>query len=144
MNERQRDLFLYVWSQRRQRGQAAVSLMGAGIGAAGGVLFAVLLLSAGGVDRGSYTGLAAIIPILSQGAAMLAMAVPAFAFIGFVGANRVYASQEAMYQSILATGAQVPTEKPVMQPGDRGPALAVAIAFGVIAIFVIVLFAMYW
>jgi hypothetical protein len=144
MNERQRDLFLYVWSQRRKRGQAAVSLMGAGIGAAGGVLFTVLLLSAGGVDRGSYTGLAAIIPFLAQGATMLAMAVPAFAFIGFVGANRVYASQEAMYQSILATGAQIPSEKPVMQPGDRGPALVVAIAVGVIAIFIIVLFAMYW
>lgn len=144
MNERQRDLFLYVWSQRRKRGQAAVSLMGAGIGAAGGVLFTVLLLSAGGVDRGSYTGLAAIIPVLAQGATMLAMAVPAFAFIGFVGANRVYASQEAMYQSLLATGAQIPSEKPVMQPGDRGPALAVAIAVGVIATFIIVLFAMYW
>ncbi len=144
MNERQRDLFLYVWSQRRKRGQAAVSLMGAGIGAAGGVLFTVLLLSAGGVDRGTYTGHAAILPILTQGAAMLAMAVPAFAFIGFVGANRVYASQEAMYQSILATGAQIPAEKPVMQPGERGPALAVAIAVGVIATFIIVLFAMYW
>ena len=36
MNERQRDLFLYVWSQRRQRGQMNVSLMGAGLGALGG------------------------------------------------------------------------------------------------------------
>jgi len=144
MNERQRDLFLYVWSQRRKRGQAKVSLMGAAIGAIGGVLFTVLLLSAGGVDRGSYTGLSAILPYLQTGATMLVMAVPAFAFIGFVGANRVYAQQEAMYQSILATGAQAPSQKPVMQPGDRGPAIAVAIAFGAIAIFIIVLFAMYW
>lgn len=144
MNERQRDLFLYVWSRRRKRGQAAVSLIGAGIGAAGGVIFTVMLLSAGGVDRGSYTGLSAIIPILTQGAAMLAMAVPAFGFLGFVGANRIFASQEAMYQSMLAAGAQVPSQKPVMQPGDRGPAIAVAIAVGVIAIFIIVLFAMYW
>jgi hypothetical protein len=144
MNERQRDLFLYVWSQRRKRGQAAVSLMGAGIGAAGGVLFTIMLLGAGGVDRGSYTGLSAVIPFLAQGAAMLGMAVPAFAFIGFVGANRVYASQEAMYQSLLATGAQVPAQKPVMQASDRGPAIAVAVAFGVIALFIIVLFVMYW
>jgi hypothetical protein len=49
-----------------------------------------------------------------------------------------------MYQSILATGARVPEQKPVMQPGDRGPAIAVAIAAGVIAVFIIVLFAMYW
>jgi hypothetical protein len=75
---------------------------------------------------------------------LLLLSVPAFAGIGFVGANRVYASQEAMYQSILATGARVPEQKPVMQPGDRGPAIAVAIAAGVIAVFIIVLFAMYW
>jgi len=144
MNERQRDLFLYVWSRRRQRGQAAVSLMGAGIGALGGLVFALVLGSEMGADRGSYTGISALLPMLQRVGAVLALSVPAFAFIGFLGANRVYASQEAMYQSILATGARVPDQKPVMQPGDRGPALAVAIAFGVVAIFIIVLFAMYW
>lgn len=144
MNERQRDLFLYVWSQRRQRGQMNVSLMGAGIGALGGLVFALILGSDMSVDRGSYTGLSAIIPMIEQGGRLLLMSIGAFGAIGFLGANRVYASQEAMYQSILATGARVPEQKPVMQPGDRGPAIAVAIAFGVIAVFIIVLFAMYW
>jgi hypothetical protein len=144
MNERQRDLFLYVWSQRRQRGQMNVSLMGAGLGALGGLVFALALGSQISVDRGAYTGLSALIPMIEQGGRLLLLSVPAFAGIGFVGANRVYASQEAMYQSILATGARVPEQKPVMQPGDRGPAIAVAIAAGVIAVFIIVLFAMYW
>ncbi len=144
MNERQRDLFLYVWSQRRQRGQMNVSLMGAAIGAIGGLVFAILLGSQISVDRGSYTGLSAIIPMIEQGGRLLLLSVPAFAGIGFVGANRVYAAQERMYQSILATGARVPDQKPVMQAGDRGPAIAVAIAAGVIAVFIIVLFAMYW
>jgi hypothetical protein len=144
MNERQRDLFLYVWSQRRQRGQMNVSLMGASIGALGGLVFALVLGSDMSVDRGSYTGLSAIIPMIEQGGRLLLMSIGAFGAIGFIGANRVYASQEAMYQSILATGARVPEQKPVMQPGDRGPAIAVAIAFGVIAVFIIVLFAMYW
>jgi hypothetical protein len=144
MNERQRDLFLYVWSQRRPRGQMNVSLMGAGLGALGGLVFALALGSQISVDRGAYTGLSALIPMIEQGGRLLLLSVPAFAGIGFVGANRVYASQEAMYQSILATGARVPEQKPVMQPGDRGPAIAVAIAAGVIAVFIIVLFAMYW
>ncbi len=144
MNERQRDLFLYVWSRRRQRGQMNVSLMGAGFGALGGLVFALILGSDMSVDRGSYTGLSAIIPMIEQGGRLLLMSIGAFGAIGFLGANRVYASQEAMYQSILATGARVPEQKPVMQPGDRGPAIAVAIAFGVIAVFIIVLFAMYW
>jgi hypothetical protein len=144
MNERQRDLFLYVWSQRRQRGQMNVSLMGAGLGALGGLVFALILGSDMSVDRGSYTGLSAIIPMIEQGGRLLIMSIGAFGAIGFLGANRVYASQEAMYQSILATGARVPEQKPVMQAGDRGPAIAVAIAFGVIAVFIIVLFAMYW
>ena len=144
MNERQRDLFLYVWSQRRQRGQARVSLMGLGLGALGGLVFAIMLGSDMSFDRGSYTGLSAIIPMIEQGGRLFLLSIGAFGALGYVGANRVYASQEAMYQSILATGARVPEQKPVMQPGDRGPAIAVAIAFGVIAVFIIVLFAMYW
>ncbi len=144
MNERQRDLFLYVWSQRRRRGQARVSLLGAGIGALGGLVFAIVLGSEMSFDRSSYTGLSAIIPMIEQGGRLLLLSIGAFGALGYVGANRVYASQEAMYRSILATGARVPDRKPDMRPGDRGPAIAVAIAFGVIAVFIIVLFAMYW
>jgi hypothetical protein len=144
VNERQRDLFLYVWSKRRGLGQMGAGLRGAVIGALGGVAFALIMVGDGGVSRGSYTGLSAIIPLLERSGAILVLAAPAFALIGFTLANRVFASQEAMYQSILATGAQVPAQKPVMQPADRGPAIAVGIAAAVIAGFIIVLFAMYW
>jgi hypothetical protein len=41
-----------------------------------------------------------------------------------------------MYQSMLATGAQVPPEKPVMQGADRWPAIAVGIAVAVIVGFI--------
>ena len=111
MNERQRDLFLYVWSRRRQRGQMNVSLMGAGFGALGGLVFALILGSDMSVDRGSYTGLSGIIPMIEQGGRLLIMSIGAFGAIGFIGANRVYASQEAMYQSILATGARARDRK---------------------------------
>lgn len=144
MNERQRDLFLYVWSKRRERGLMNVALMGAGIGALGGLVFTILLGSQMSFDRGSYTGVSALLPMMGQVGKLLVLSVPAFAAIGFIGANRVYASQERMYQAILASGARVPEQKPVMQPGDRGPAIAVGIAAAIIAIFIIVLFAMYW
>ena len=60
--------------------------------------------------------------------------------LGFLLASRVFASHEAMYQSMLASGARVPETKPAMEPGDRGPAVAVGIAATVIALFIVYLF----
>jgi len=137
VNERQRDLFLWVWSRRRKPGQMAIGLRGAGIGALGGLLFAFLL--APGSDAPAYD----IIGQLAPMARVITLAVPAFALIGWLGANRVYASQEAMYQQMLQSGARVPDEKPVMQPGDRGPAVAVGIAVAIIAGFIIFLIVQY-
>jgi hypothetical protein len=108
VNERQRDLFLYVWSRRRAHGQMAIALRGAIIGALGGVLFTLLMIGDIGADRGSYTGVSAILPFLQQGGTLLVLSVGAFAGIGFFLTNSVFASQEAIYQNILATGAQSP------------------------------------
>lgn len=129
MNERQRDLFLYVWSKRRAPGRGAIALRGLIIGVIGGLVFTLALSSVAGFENFMK---------------ILAPAVGAFGAIGFIGANRVYALQEHQYQSILATGAQVPAEKPVMQPGDRGPAIAVAIVAAIIVGFIIFLFANFW
>jgi len=135
VNERQRDLFLYVWSQRRTPGQAAIALRGALIGAAGGLAFALFM--ANGIDFGGGKGGVDVAAMVTRGGSLFAMSIAAFAAIGFFGANRVYASQEAMYQSILATGARVPAQKPVMQPGDRGPAIAVGVTVIVIIAFIL-------
>ncbi len=125
MNERQRDLFLYVWSRRRTPGQNAIALRGALIGAAGGLLFTLLMFGGGAVSVGNTWP--SLMHALSEGFRMLVLAVPAFGAIGYFGANRVYASQEAMYQAMLQSGAQVPAQKPVMQGADRWPAIAVGI-----------------
>lgn len=125
MNERQRDLFLYVWSKRRAPGQMAVALRGAIIGAIGGLVFAAIL--AADIDPAQ---------LISRGGTLLLMSVGAFAGIGFFLAGRVFASQETMYQNMLAQGAQAPAEKPVMQGADRWPAIAVGIAVAVIAGFI--------
>lgn len=146
MNERQRDLFLYVWSRRRAPGQFAVGLRGAIIGALGGVVFALVMASqiGGGGKQAGYTGLSAIIPMIQQGGVLLLSSVAAFGLIGWFGANRVFASQEAMYQNMLASGAQVPAQQPVIQAADRWPAVAVGVAAAIIAGFIIVLFVLYW
>ncbi len=137
MNARQRDLFLWLWSHRRKPGQTAIALRGALIGALGGLVFAFMLSP--GSSAPAYDFIGQITPM----ARLIALSVPAFAFIGWLGANRVYAAQEAMYQSLLASGAEVPAQKPVMQPGDRGPAVAVGIAVAIIAGFIIFLFVQY-
>jgi hypothetical protein len=137
VNERQRDLFLHVWSRRRAPGQMAISIRGLIIGALGGLLFTLILI--GDITegaRGSYTGLSALIPMIERGGTLLVLSVGAFGALGFVLANRVFASQEAMYQNMLAQGARVPAEKPVMQGADRWPAIAVGIAVAVIIGFI--------
>src|SRR5262245_30803213 len=119
MNERQRDLFLWQWSRRHGPGQTTIVMRGAIIGALGGVLFALIMLCGTGADRGNYTGISAIIPLLTRGGLILALAVPAFGAIGYKTSKRVYVTHEAMYQGLLAAGHQVPDEKPVLQTKDR-------------------------
>jgi hypothetical protein len=127
VNERQRDLFLWLWAERRKPGQAAIAMRGALIGALGGIVFAWMLMPSSG----------SFMAQLERGGALLLLSIPAFAWIGFLGANRVWVAQEEMYQSMLAQGARVPDQKPVMQMRDRGPAIAVAIAVAVIVGFII-------
>lgn len=144
MNERQRDLFLWVWSRRRKPGQNAIALRGGIIGALGGVVFTLLMSPGAPSSVHSYDTGGQLFGALFEHLRMMAMAVPAFGAIGWLGASRVYASQEAMYQAILQSGVQAPTQKPQMQMADRGPAIAVGIAAAIIAIFIIGLFVTYW
>ncbi|MDX2274771.1 MAG: hypothetical protein NW206_04900 [Hyphomonadaceae bacterium] len=138
MNERQRDLFLYVWSQRRKPGRNAVVMRGLIIGALGGVLFAVLLNPGPPPGVMPYDFIGQIMPKLQA----LALAVPAFAAIGWFGANRVWNTQEGMYVRLLNAGATVPERKPEMQLADRWPAIMVGVAVLIIAGFIISLMIM--
>ena len=133
MNERQRDLFLWQWSRRRSPGKLAITLRGAAIGALGGVLFGLLLAPgpAPGVHAYDFLGQ------LLSGLKVYALAIPTFAAMGWSGARRVFVTHEAQYQSLLAAGARVPEQKPVLQMRDRGPAVAVAITVVVIAGFIL-------
>ena len=135
MNERQRDMFLWKWSRSRRPGRTAIAIRGAVIGALGGVVFAVIMLS--GMGNGGNRSTEAVLAGLQQGWLMLGLSIPAFGGMGFVSAYRVFSSQEAMYQSLLRAGARVPDQKPVLGARDRGPAIAVAIAVVVIVAFIV-------
>ena len=142
MNPRQRDLFLWAWSRRRKPGRATIALRGLMIGVLGGVLF-TLIMSPGApasVARSDFSG--QILGALSEHWRMLLLAAPAFGFIGWMGADRIFVQQERMYQAMLKQGAKPPEQKPVMQLSDRAPAIAVGVAFVVIAGFIITLIAM--
>jgi hypothetical protein len=133
VNERQRDLFLWQWSRRRQRGLSTVALRGAVIGAIGGVLFAAILFSGSGPENGST---ASLLVFLQRAGLMLALSVPAFAWIGYTGARRVFSANEAMYQSMLQSGADVPEQPPQLRAGDRGPMIAVIATVISIVVFI--------
>jgi hypothetical protein len=142
MNPCQRDLFLWLWSRRRKPGRAAIGVRGLIIGILGGVLFTLILSPGAAPGTHAYDFGGQVFGALSEHWRMLMLAVPAFGFIGWIGADRVFVQQERMYQSLLKFGAKVPAEKPVMQMGDRGPAIAAGIAATVIAGFIIVLIVM--
>lgn len=142
MNANQRDLFLWLWSRRRKPGREAIALRGALIGALGAVLFTLIMSPGAPSGVHSYDVGGQLFGALGEHLRMLALAVPAFAGIGWFGARNVYVQQEKMYQALLAQGAHVPEEKPTMTLADRGPALAVAIAVVIIAGFIVTLIVM--
>ena len=138
MTDRQRDMFLWLWSRRRQPGRVAIAMRGAAIGAVGGVVFAGVML--GAIGNGGNHGTAAFVSSLKQVGMLFGLSIPAFAALGFLTASRVFSSNEAMYQSLLRSGARVPDEKPILRTSDRGPAIAVGIVVAVIVAFIVIVF----
>ena len=145
MSPAQRDTFMWEWGKRRARGRLHFLLLAAAIGAAGGVLFVVLMFGMSGgnlrysgmEEQPAYTIAGQLQPLISA-IIMLGMAVPAFGFLGALGAWRIWNGQEFQYQKLLEHGAVPPTQKPApLQGADRAPQIAVFIAVGVIALFIL-------
>lgn len=130
MTPNQRDAFMYSWEKRRKRGRMGNALLSAGIGAAGGVLFGLMLIG----DIADPDG---------NALRLFGMAIPTFAMLASGLGDRVYRSNEAMYQNFVSQGATAPAEKPTLTTAERGPQIAVLIAFVVIAGFIAVVAMMY-
>lgn len=145
MNEKQRDLFLWVWSRRRARGRLNAAIAGGLIGAFGGVLFTAIFFwlptlqgeTAGTLNTSSMPPfLAGVANSMKPNEFVLLLAALGFAAMGFVLAYSVYAAQEAQFQTLLAQGAKVPEAKPQLTAADRGPLLAVIATIVLIAGFI--------
>lgn len=140
MITKQEELFLWVWSRRRQIGQLRFALIGFAIGGLGGFLFTILMFGFGGDMNINYDEVPPALMWATRFgpvAFMLLLAVPAFGGIGAFISNRIYAAQEYQYQTILERGGVPPSEKPQLTLSQRGPMLAVIAAFVLIALFIL-------
>ena len=109
MTPNQRDVFMYSWAQRRKRGRAGNALLCAAIGAAGGVLFGFLLagdlsgqLTPGALASPSTHTIGIYLGNLFK---LFGLSLPAFALLAAFLGDRVFMSNEAMYQNMIAQGA---------------------------------------
>ncbi|MBI1187172.1 MAG: hypothetical protein GC206_07560 [Alphaproteobacteria bacterium] len=148
MNERQRDLFLWLWSRRRARGRMGAAIVGALIGLAGGLVFTVLFFglpemagqSVGELNTDEMSPFTiAIANQLGPRGFVLLLAGGLFGLLGAGLAWRVYGMQEGQYQALLAQGARVPAARPHLRFSDRAPLFAVFAVVAAIAIFLIVM-----
>lgn len=143
MNARQRDLFLWLWDHRRRIGASGAARRGALIGALGGLAFA-LVLGVGLFENPANGSVAELLRVARQGLSNLlllgAIAVPVFAAFGLFMAGRVFGLNEAMYRGLIAGGASVPDRKPKLEPGDRWPAIVVAVSVAILTGLVALLY----
>lgn len=140
MNERQAQLQLYLWGQRRKLGRMNAVIRGAIVGGLGGLMFPVLMFAFSGGSTMEYRDMPTEWKWTGDYGTfivMAAMAIPAFAALGALAAWRVWGGQEAIYQRLLAQGYTEPTERPVVTGADKWPQYAVFGALGVIVLFIL-------
>lgn len=142
MNERQQAAFLWQWTQRRKHGALRVVSFGAAIGAAAGLLFAILMLWGMTYDGASFRlneeemapFLLWLGRLLGPTAFLFVVSIPPFALLGAFLAYRVWGLVEGRYHALLDAGARVPDEPPTFSLKDRAPGLIVIAVFVLIAL----------
>jgi hypothetical protein len=143
MNERQRAAFLWGWSRRRRMGLGGFLLLGLGVGAVGGLVFAGAMLFAmtanGGTFRVAEEDLSGLMLWFAQTLGptgfLFAISIPAFAGLGAVLALFAGRRIEWQYQNLLAQGAQPPQSKPQLTWKDRAPSYVVLAGLALLVIW---------
>jgi len=147
MNERQQNAFLWSWNQRRKRGQGHSILFGAGIGAIGGLLFALLMLYAMTANGGGFRVdeeeagpiLGAIARLLGPTGFLFFLSIPAFAGLGALLSSRVWGMMEHRYHNLINAGFQLPTTPVKLTLKEQRGGLIVLGALVLLALFVLVM-----
>ncbi|MBC7769617.1 MAG: hypothetical protein H7124_12620 [Phycisphaerales bacterium] len=145
MNERQQAMFLWDWSRKRRHGRAGIALLGAGIGAIGGLAFAAIMLYALTLDGATFSvnedemgGFFVLIArALGPTGFLFALSIPAFAALAAFVADRIWGVQEGVYHALLSQGARVPAAKPPTTWKDHAPRLTLLCGFGLLVIWVL-------
>lgn len=145
MNERQQSIFLWDWARKRRRGFVSVLLTGAGVGAAGGLLFALLMLYGMTANGGTFginedaTGpiLGALARALGPTVFLFFVSIPAFAGVGAFIAGFVWRRMEYQYHFLLEHGARMPADKPVLTAKERNMKWAFVGGLGLVCVFLI-------
>lgn len=130
MNPRQAQNFLYEWERRRQAGIGRLLLLGAGIGALGGLLFAALMwalspnLTLNEEELPPFVLLFALWvgPVLFLFTISLLAFAGLGAFLALIGWRKLNAQANALW----AQGYRPAAEKPTYSWKDRAPGLIVA------------------
>ncbi|HYD72719.1 MAG TPA: hypothetical protein VEF55_06245 [Candidatus Binatia bacterium] len=150
MSGRQEQTFLWDWTRRRRHGRLAVLMFGLAIGAAGGLLFAILMLW-GMTMNGASFGLNEdemspfmlwLGRLLGPTGFLFAVSIPAFAGLGAFLSFRVWDMIEYRYHSLLDAGVRVPDRRPSLTFKERMPAIIVLAVFGLIVLGM--LYGLWW
>lgn len=146
MTPRQAQNFLYEWERRREAGMGRVLLLGAGIGALGGLIFAALFW---GLSPNLSLNEAELPPFLLLFARwvgpvpfVFTLALPAFAGLGAYLALVAWRKLEAQANALREQGHRPAERKPTYSLKDRAPGLIV-VGVGVLMIAGL-LFGVWW
>jgi|GEM_PF-2150757 len=145
MSEREQDFFLWNWTRRRSRGLSRTLLIGAGVGAIGGLVFALLMLYGMTASGGSFyvdeeeAGpiLGAIARALGPTGFLFFLSIPAFAGLGAFLSHFVWGRMERRYHFLIEHGARMPADRPVMTRKERTVKWAVIGGFALLCLFLL-------
>jgi hypothetical protein len=144
MKEHEQAAFLWQWTERRRIGKRGALLFGLGIGALGGLLFAVLMLYAMTANGGTFEVSDDVAPffrwladLLGPTGFLFVVAIPPFALLGAFLANRVWGMLDSRYVALIDAGVRIPDTKPRWSLKDRAPALAVLGGFILLALWLL-------
>jgi hypothetical protein len=137
--------FLYEWGKRRQGGWRKAMMLGAAIGAASGLLFAVLMLAASpelSLNEDEFPPFLLLLArAMGPAPFLFLISLVSFAGLGVFLAFSVWRMMEGRYHSLIASGVRPANVKPVYTLKDRAGGLIVV---GVAVLVSIWLIGMLW
>lgn len=133
--------FLYEWDKKRAGGFGKVLLVGASVGAAGGLVFAIIMAVATPGMRISEDDMAPFVLLIARAMGpvpfLFLISIGAFGGLGAFLALTVWRKMEGRYHALISAGHRPPAQKPVFTLKQRLPGLIVVGFFVLLCIWLI-------